>query len=140
MSALPRHLLLVLFLLAPACTTVGALTRTPPDYTNLRPGASRAQVEAMLGQPASRVSATRGAIEDIYVYYTKEESGYVAAVSNFFEMVFTLGWSEVSHFFSGEPDQRHRLRILYDGEDKVVSIKLEEGQGDGLYYNQFNNP
>jgi hypothetical protein len=117
-------LLLVSSLTSSGCSAImAASSNDTPDLTVLRPGTSRAQVEAVLGKPISRI---RTGASDVftYQYIDADPANTRRAVVNATLAVVTLGISELvmtpAEMVQGD---RHVVAARFGQNNRLLSTK-----------------
>ena len=115
--------LLVIAIMCSGCSVVMAARGShPPDLSQIRSGATKAEVTAMLGAPDSTIPHERGSI-CAYTFETDNEPSAGRAVAHGAMDLLTLGiWEVVGTpielLVSGES---HVLIIEFDQDDRVIS-------------------
>lgn len=124
--ALPRVLAAFVAMALAACTLAEAL-RTEPgvDTAAVRPGATREQVEAVLGPPTKTWKLTTGVEYRVYRYYAGKDASAYAATQSILLNIATLGVLELLY----EADADTRKAISDSGKKEAVLAVSYDDQG-----------
>jgi hypothetical protein len=101
-----------------------------PNFSNIQVGTERLAVESELGYPRTRILSKPGLSIDVYEYRVNDNPSRLRAVGNLIKSFFTLG---IWEFWSQERTTAYRLRVVYDGEQKVTEIRQVDVYADQEY-------
>jgi len=113
-------------LLLTGCSVFMAATpREAPDLSRVRKGASRADIESVLGKPISFIRK-RGGDVATYQFISGDKKNYGRAAAYAVIDVLTLGASEFVTFpIEALQGNRHVVRVIYTPSGKAMGV-LEE--------------
>ncbi|MCB1831947.1 MAG: outer membrane protein assembly factor BamE [Geminicoccaceae bacterium] len=101
-----------------------------PDLAQVRPGATRGEVELQLGSPVKSHFDDDGDRTDVYIYEIGNEPSAGRAIGHGVMDVLTLGlWEIVGTPVEGFQGEKFNLTVRYDKDDVVRSIKSNKVQG-----------
>jgi len=111
------------------CSLAEAL-RTEPgvDVTTVRPGATREQVEKLLGPPVKTWKTTAGVEYRVYRYYAGKEASALAATESILLNIATLGVMELLY----EADPETRKAVSDSGRKEAVLAVSYDARGVAL--------
>jgi hypothetical protein len=109
-----------------ACSVRQALESQPgTDLSKIAPGASRGQVESVLGEPIKTLKTAEGVLYRTYFFREPTPPRGDLALANAGLVVVTFGMWEIVRTKSGYLENRPRgnvLAVTYDGGDKVLDV------------------
>ena len=132
-------LCLAALLLLPGCAVMRAsgFGYRAPSLSEIKIGTPRAEVENQLGSPSARLLTRPGSVVDVYEFYTSPNPSLIRALGHLVKDVFTLFyWEYLAESRKAEPLTVHRIRIVYDGKDKVAETRHLDSFADDLYRDQ----
>lgn len=117
-----------------ACTLAEAL-RTEPgvDIAAVQPGATREQVEALLGPPTKTWKSAAGVEYRVYQYYAGKEASAYAATQSILLNIATLGAMEL--IYEADPGTRKAVSD-YGKKDAVLAVSYD---AQGLVIGVFSD-
>lgn len=101
-----------------------------PNFSNIRVGTERTEVENELGYPRTRILSKPGLSIDIYEYRVNDNPSRMRALGNLIKSFFTIG---IWEFWSTERTTPYRLRVVYDGKQHVTEIRQVDVFADQAY-------
>jgi hypothetical protein len=103
-----------------------------PNLGAFRVGSPRGEVEIQLGSPVSTVTNPDGGRTDIYEYELGNKPSAGRAAAHAAMDVLTLGiWEIVGTPIEAFQGETHRLMIVYDAQDRVVSMNRAVPSAEG---------
>jgi hypothetical protein len=140
-TTLARGVVWSVFAMLAACA-LGDVVRTEPglDLSSLKPGATREQVESVVGKPTREWSAAPGVTYRVYQYYGGRQVDMDAATFVAFFDVVSLGLYEVFYQFDpttkalmAKSGKKYPLMaVSYDERDVVIGVFTEIDQFTAL--------
>jgi hypothetical protein len=121
-------------LIAPMGCSVGMAMsgKEEPNLGAFRVGSPRGEVELQLGSPVSTVTNPDGGQTDIYEYELGNKPSAGRAAAHAAMDVLTLGiWEIVGTPIEAFQGETHRLMIVYDAQDRVVSMNRAAPSAEG---------
>lgn len=94
-----------------------------PNLGMVQVGASRGEIELTLGSPVKTITLENINRMDVYEYQIGNEPSAGRATGHAVMDLLTLGlWEIIGTPVEASQGDKHSLTIIYDKEDKVVSI------------------
>jgi hypothetical protein len=113
------------------CSVAESL-RTEPgtDISSIQPGATRQQVEAVVGKPVRQWRTNLGVLYCVYQHYGGKDASYATATGQVFLNVATLGLAELLYQMDPEAMKRANegemkravIAVSYDAQDTVLGV------------------